>query len=130
MRRSRHACLLLAVAALCTSCSAREAPIPADKRAFVGTWTASTGFTLVIDSSGFANVIQTLRPQLSDSENLSIRVAGPIIRRIQVHFPNDRTLQLITPHLYAREYRITRAPYQADGRWHLVLDGVALERTP
>jgi hypothetical protein len=130
MRRSRCGLLLLAFGALCTSCSARETPIPADKLPFVGTWTASSGFTIVIDSSGVANVIQTLRPQLPDSENLSIKVAGPIIRRIQVHFPNASTLELIAPRLYAREYRITRAPYQADGRWHLVLDGVALDRTP
>jgi hypothetical protein len=122
--------LLLALGALCASCSTRETPIPHDKQAFVGTWTARTGFTLVIDSSGFANVIQTLRPELPDSENLSIKVAGPIVRRIQVHFPKDRTLRLIAPHLYARDYRITRAPYQAEGRWRLVLDGVVLERTP
>ena len=130
MKRSRCGSLLLAFCAVCASCSARETSVPADKLTFVGTWTASSGFTLVIDSSGLANVIQTLRPQLPDSENLSIKVAGPVIRRIQVHFPNPNTLELIAPRYYGREYRITRAPYQADGRWHLVLDGVALDRRP
>ena len=122
--------VLLVLGAASVSCGGREAPIPGEKRAFIGTWRASSGFTLAIDSSGFASVVQTLRPELPDSANLSIKVAPPVIARIQVHFPSDSTLELITPRLFARNYRITRAPYLADGRWHLVLDGVDLEREP
>ncbi len=114
----------------CAWFGGRERPIPADKRAFIGTWHASSGFTLAIDSAGFARVVQSLRPNLPDSANLSIRVAPPLIPHIQVRFLSDSTLELITPGLYARVYRITRAPYVADGRWHLVLDGVVLDRGP
>lgn len=130
MRAHPQFLVLLGLGVASASCGAREAPIPADKRAFIGTWRGSSGFTLAIDSAGFASVVQTLRPELPDSADLSIKVAPPVIAHIQVHFPNDSTLELITPHLYAREYRITRAPYLADGRWHLGLDGVALDREP
>jgi len=122
--------VVLVLGLACASCGGGERPIPADKRAFIGTWHSSSGFTLAIDSAGFASVIQTLRPDLPDSANLSIKVAPPVIAHIQVQFPSDSTLELITPHLYARDYRITRAPYLADGRWHLVLDGVTLDREP
>jgi hypothetical protein len=130
MRAHPQLLVLLVLGVVCVSCGGREAPIPADKRAFIGTWRGSFGFTLAIDSAGFASVVQTLRPELPDSANLSIKVAPPVIAHIQVHFPSDSTLELITPHLYARDYRITRAPYLSDGRWHLVLDGVTLDREP
>lgn len=123
---------LLALGALCLSCGGgrSETPIPGNRRAFIGSWRAPSGFTLTINAGGFASVVQTQRPDLPDSENLSIKVAPPVIGHIRVYFPNDRMLQLISPHLYAREYRVTRAPYREGGTWHVVLDGVTLDRTP
>lgn len=130
MKAHPHLIVALVLGVACVSCGGREVPVPADKRAFIGTWRASSGFTLAIDSAGVASVVQTLQPELPDSANLSIKVAPPVIARIQVHFRSDSALRLVTPRLYGRDYRITRAPYLADGKWHLVLDGVALEREP
>ena len=128
LRSQLLAAVAVAVASLSCGSGGREGPIPADKLAFVGTWRAHSGFTVDVHADGFANVVQSQRPELPDSEDLSIRVAPPVISHIRVAFRGEGTFVLISPRNYAREYHITRSPYLQGGTWLMALDGVTLTR--
>lgn len=119
--------MLLATASLSCALLERRKPIPEEKRAFIGVWTARSGFTIDVRPEGFADVLQGTGTAASDSQNLNIRVAPAIISHIRVYFRGDTALELISPLNYGRTYRIDRAPYFEHGHRRMVLNGVTLE---
>lgn len=122
--------LAAALAALLVSCELfRSAqPVPQDKREFVGVWRSASGFVLRVKAGGTAAIAQIPDTAHPDAGALNIKVAPPVINDLRVEFHGDSTMLLITPLLYAREYRVDRAPYLDGDTTKMTLNGVTLIR--
>lgn len=100
-------------------------PIPQDRLAFVGVWTAGPGFRLEIRPDGTATIRQ--HRQAQDWEHLAVKVAPDFIETANVEF-EGRRMTLIRHAYYARAYTIDKAPFTEDGRQKMVLNGIELVR--
>lgn len=105
IRRTALAALLLLAAC--------GKPVPPEKSAYVGDW-GSSNVTLRIAQDGRVEYKRV-------SGNASTSVNAPIQR-----FEGDNFVVGI-PYL-TTTFVVSRAPYQQDGRWKMVVDGVELTR--
>jgi hypothetical protein len=103
-------------------------PIPADKRAFVGTWESKSGFIMDIHADGRADLTHNLTQTDPDYEKLCITVGAPAIKGIEVKFLNDTSFEVFKPLTYAKVYTIQQLPAQENHRWTMVLNGVTLTK--
>lgn len=100
-------------------------PIPQDRLAFVGVWTADPGFRLEIRPDGTATIRQRRRAQAR--EQLGLKVAPDFIETANVEFAGRR-MTFIRHAYYARVYTIDKAPFTEGGRQRMVLNGIELVR--
>jgi hypothetical protein len=100
-------------------------PIPEDRMAFAGVWTAGSGFTLEIRPDGTATITQKRGERAW--EQLGIKVAPDFVETANVEF-DGRKLTVIRHGYYARVYTIDKAPLIEDGRYKMVLNGIELVR--
>ncbi len=100
-------------------------PIPQDRLAFVGVWTAGPEFRLEIRQDGTATIAQERGGQVW--EQLAIKVAPDFIETANVEF-EGRQMTVIRHSYYARVYNIDRAPFIEGGRHKMVLNGIELVR--
>jgi hypothetical protein len=102
-----------------------KVPIPEDKRAFIGVWKTSFGFTLDLRENGAAYLKQVGASGSQDFDAVTIPLAPLNSTELEAHFRGDSTILIIKPSFYAKEYRITRAPYQEGNRMKMMLNSVA-----
>ena len=102
--------LLLAALLALAGCSK---PVPPEKAAYVGEW-QSPSMTLVITQEGR---VAYKRVKCSASSS----VDGPIQKFEGDHF------HVGIPYLTTR-FDVSRPPFQQDGRWKMVVDGVELTK--
>jgi len=96
---------------LLVACSAD--PIPEDKSDYVGVWQGGNIF-LEIKADGNGSYAK-IQQDASETVDAPIRQLGDG-KIVLKYFLFSKTLEL------------TRAPYQEDGKWKMIIDGVTLEK--
>jgi len=92
-------------------------PLPPDKVAYVGDWRASN-MRLRITADG---TVEYKREEKRAGVQTSSEINGPLRR-----FEGDSFVVGIPG--ISTTFAVSRAPYQQDGRWKMVVDGVELWR--
>jgi hypothetical protein len=89
-------------------------PVPADKAAFVGEWQAKNMYLLITQDG----TIQYKRQE----GNTSTSINGPLKGFVGNNFETG-----VGP--LTTTFVVTRAPFQEEGKWKMVVDGVELSKT-
>lgn len=103
-----------ALAALMLLLAACGKPVPPDKVAYVGEWQEPTMYLLITQDGSVR--YKRLKGGVTTS------VEGPL-----KGFQGDDMEVGIGP--LATTFKVSKPPFQEDGRWKMVVDGVALTRT-
>ena len=111
---------------LLSSCG--PTPIPENKTNFVGQWKSQSGFLIEIKADGTADIQQKISQTEPDFEYLCIKVGPPIIKDLSVKFIDDSTLEVLKPTLYAKAYKISKAPFRDQDNFKMILNNVELTR--
>jgi hypothetical protein len=104
---------LLLFTLLLTACF--DKPLPADKKSYAGEWQGA-GMTLIITDAGRIKY-----------KRVKGRVTTEIDSPIAEFQGNDFTVGLAP---VITTFKVTKPPYQDDGQWKMVVDGLELIRTP
>jgi len=105
---------LLLIAILLISACAK--PVPEDKREYIGYW-HSKNMTITISADGR---LVYHRVRMKQGAKYSTKVDGPI-KSYQGDELVVGVLSLTTT------FKVSRPPYQEDGQWFMVVDGVTLK---
>ena len=101
-------------------------PIPENKKAFIGVWVSHTGFKMEIKSSGTVDLTENQNSSNPDDAKLNIEVLPKYSKNMLVEFIGDSLLTIWQPSVSAKEYNISKNPYQDGDTCKMILNGVLL----
>lgn len=115
----------VSLCALALTACAKTSPLLEDKKDYIGEWKNDTS-SLEIKKNGDAKYIQHLKNEdktaSSDIKTSSVSdIKAPITQFDTQHFQ-------IGQGGLSKEFQITKAPYQQDGKWQIVLNGEVYTR--